>query len=63
MYVLYIYIYMYLIFKRCGLFYLYMLYLLSFPPIPASFDEVCVAFNGGKDCTAMLDLLHAYLTQ
>jgi FAD synthetase len=28
-----------------------------------SFDEVCVAFNGGKDCTAMLDLLHAYLTE
>lgn len=26
------------------------------------FEEVCVAFNGGKDCTAMLDLLHSYLT-
>jgi FAD synthetase len=25
------------------------------------FGEVCVAFNGGKDCTAMLDLLHSYL--
>jgi FAD synthetase len=25
------------------------------------FQEVCVAFNGGKDCTVMLDLLHSYL--
>ena len=40
----------------------------SFVPVPSlslsySFEEVCVAFNGGKDCTTMLDILHAFLTR
>ena len=25
------------------------------------FEEICIAFNGGKDCTVMMDLLHATL--
>ena len=27
------------------------------------FEEMCIAFNGGKDCTVMLDLLHAMLVR
>ena len=41
--------------------YLYVLQALTSISTNYRFEELCIAFNGGKDCTVMLDLLYVLL--